>query len=519
MPLPSDYNTVPVTGKFVYLDGTPASGIIRFTGKIAAISASSDTVILPNTITVNLEPDGSFLVNLPATDDPDILPNGWTYSVEERFNAGGGRKYEIDVPVGSSGIDISDIAPVTPANGDPTAFVTLSAFTDHTHPPLLAPRTWLRNLPSETVISNFQAGHGWTKASASGTMVDDTTTYARGTSSVKLTTPNSASSVFMDLTGTWDLSNRQIKLYVKTDDYSKLNELWVYFGDTALTNYYRFNLTYDARTLRTGDWCVVTMNPISANVVGTPSWSTIQKIRIRATDKATGAVNVWLGGLSHFATPSQGIISITFDDSYVSDYTHARPLMDAYGFRGTSYTIKDYIGTSGRLSLDQAQRLQNLHGWDISCHGSPDMTTLTADQLHAEFRGVKEFLYDNGLTKGVDHYALPMGRYNSQVQSIAKEYFASVRTIDEFYETTIPGDPHRLRILNVTNTTTTARVAQAAQDAANGKCWLILVYHQIVDSNADVDTKVLTSNFQQNMADINAAGVPVKTISEVISGL
>ena len=133
MPLPANYDTVPVRGKYVYLDGSPASGQVKFTGKIAAISDAYDTIILPNTIVASLDSSGAFTVNLPATDDPDILPNGWTYTVSETLTGGGGRTYEIDVPISAktAGIDLSDVAPRPPASGTPTAFVTLTAFNNH----------------------------------------------------------------------------------------------------------------------------------------------------------------------------------------------------------------------------------------------------------------------------------------------------------------------------------------------------------------------------------------------------
>lgn len=133
MPLPSNYDTVPIRGKYVYLDGTPASGQIKFTGKIAAVSDATDTIILPSTIIAVLDSQGSFTVNVPATNDPDILPNGWTYTVQETFAAGGGRTYDIDVPLSSKalGIDLSEVAPVGSSAGSPTAFVTLTTFQDH----------------------------------------------------------------------------------------------------------------------------------------------------------------------------------------------------------------------------------------------------------------------------------------------------------------------------------------------------------------------------------------------------
>lgn len=133
MALPVNYDTVPVRGKYVYLDGTPAAGQVKFSGKVAAVSDAADTVILPNTIVATLDANGAFTINLPATNDPDILPNGWTYAVSESFTAGGGRTYEIDAPLSAqfTGIDLSEVSPRAASSGTPTAFVTLTTFNNH----------------------------------------------------------------------------------------------------------------------------------------------------------------------------------------------------------------------------------------------------------------------------------------------------------------------------------------------------------------------------------------------------
>lgn len=130
MALPVDYDTVPVRGRYVYLDGTPATGQIRFTGKVIVTSGATDTIIVPTSITATLDASGGFTVNLPATDDPDVLPNGWTYTVEEKLTPGGTRTFDIDVPLSAkaAGIDLSEVAPLSPSHGDPTAFPTLTMF-------------------------------------------------------------------------------------------------------------------------------------------------------------------------------------------------------------------------------------------------------------------------------------------------------------------------------------------------------------------------------------------------------
>lgn len=133
MALPIDYDTVTVRGRYVYLNGTPATGDVKFTGKVVATSAATDTIIVPNTIVAALDAAGQFVVALPATDDPDVMPNGWTYTVVENLVGGGGRTYDIDIPISAtlSGIDMSDVAPLPPNVGNPTAFVTLTAFEDY----------------------------------------------------------------------------------------------------------------------------------------------------------------------------------------------------------------------------------------------------------------------------------------------------------------------------------------------------------------------------------------------------
>lgn len=131
MALPIDYDTVTIRGKYVYLDGSPARGFIRFTGKSTATSASTETTIVAATVTAVLDDNGQFSIPVPATNDPDIQPNGWTYTVSEELSNGGGRVYDIDVPLeakDAGGISLSTVAPVTPASGSPTAFVTLTAY-------------------------------------------------------------------------------------------------------------------------------------------------------------------------------------------------------------------------------------------------------------------------------------------------------------------------------------------------------------------------------------------------------
>lgn len=113
---PIEFNGCEIKGHFVGLDGVPIVGSITFTAMTARlIAATSQTIIIPRALQVDLDPDGFMDILVPATDDPDIIPNGFTYQVQENWI--GGKTYFIAAPL--SGIeDLSTLVPVdTPVQG------------------------------------------------------------------------------------------------------------------------------------------------------------------------------------------------------------------------------------------------------------------------------------------------------------------------------------------------------------------------------------------------------------------
>jgi hypothetical protein len=58
-------------------------------------------------IVATLDSNGAFSIALPATDDPDISPSGFTYKVEERFGGKLMRSYDIMIPYDTVGTSTS----------------------------------------------------------------------------------------------------------------------------------------------------------------------------------------------------------------------------------------------------------------------------------------------------------------------------------------------------------------------------------------------------------------------------
>jgi hypothetical protein len=109
MALGPNLTTVTITGSYVDFEGTPIEGQMRFSIGEVLRNGTDDQMVAPSSVVVPLS-SGSFSVTLPATNDPDVVPNPFVYLVEESFP--NGRSYEITIPYTTVGnLDLADISP------------------------------------------------------------------------------------------------------------------------------------------------------------------------------------------------------------------------------------------------------------------------------------------------------------------------------------------------------------------------------------------------------------------------
>lgn len=134
MPLPSNFQTITLTGNYVDLEGTSLNGSVLFesTSSGDLRDPSADTLIIPIAINASVS-GGSFSTTIPTTNDPDIIPS-FTYRVTETFpSLSLTRTYEIQIPYDiPSPFNIADLAPVGESqtlriNGIPSGFKAGSA--------------------------------------------------------------------------------------------------------------------------------------------------------------------------------------------------------------------------------------------------------------------------------------------------------------------------------------------------------------------------------------------------------
>lgn len=111
--LPASWSMVPIVGQFLGLDGSPVKGKVIFESAYRVMVA--DVMVVPRQIVFVLDAEGRLpaTAQVPSTNDPDISPMGWTYTVREVW-AGGRPPYSMFVRIEDGPINLPEAVAVAP---------------------------------------------------------------------------------------------------------------------------------------------------------------------------------------------------------------------------------------------------------------------------------------------------------------------------------------------------------------------------------------------------------------------
>ena len=371
----------------------------------------------------------------------------------------------------------------------------------------------------ETVITNWQSGHGWTKFSAAGTQQDDSTNYIRGLQSMQQTTDGIGSTIQSRKTITsTDLTGKMLVVQFMVSDITKLSSVRVRASSDTFTNYYDWQIVANSSIVTDSNtWFRVTLPFGIASTTGAPNRAAITNVAVLCTDNNTGStINVNWGSLATVAEASAAAITFRFDDGWATQFTAGKPVLDTYNFKASYFIIPDFVGTTGYMTLSQIQTLRN-NGSDICAHHQTDYTTMSVPQLEKVLQNTKDYLYSNGFHRGTDFVAYPNGGFNETIAPTIRKFFkAGLLVTSTGHETMPPGDRYRLRIYNVTSSVAPATLTAAIDTAVTNKEWLILMFHKIVASGATGTVEYNKADLQTVVDYCNTKPIAVKTMSEML---
>jgi peptidoglycan/xylan/chitin deacetylase (PgdA/CDA1 family) len=124
-------------------------------------------------------------------------------------------------------------------------------------------------------------------------------------------------------------------------------------------------------------------------------------------------------GWTHGGPLPRKPIVISFDDGYLSHYTHAKPVLRELGWPGVLFLTTHSIGPGG-LTEHQIRSLMRA-GWEIDSHtlSHPDLTALDPASLARELADSRRQL-QRRFGVDADFFAYPAGRFDARVQAATK---------------------------------------------------------------------------------------------------
>jgi len=184
---------------------------------------------------------------------------------------------------------------------------------------------------------------------------------------------------------------------------------------------------------------------------------------------------------------SQGLITFSFDDGFMTDYTIMKPLFLAKGVPATSSIIQIKIGDAGCMDWAEIEALQD-DGWEICSHGidAARCDTLTEAELEYVMKASRDTLIAHGMDISTFVYA--GGRYSDTAMMVARKYYRAARSTIMYSPAPVEDNPFLFNDNILKTYALTSVIADSPADsnavynlidsAAVNKLWLILYIHE-----------------------------------------
>src|SRR5215831_511024 len=126
------------------------------------------------------------------------------------------------------------------------------------------------------------------------------------------------------------------------------------------------------------------------------------------------------------------MVILSFDDSTLGQYTVVRPILDKYGFKGTLFTVCNYIGRTGHMNWTQINTLQK-EGHDIESHSMnhTHLSKLSDIELQYEIGQSRQCLANHGINSTVFAYPFADGSDKPNVVKMVSKYYTLARAGDD----------------------------------------------------------------------------------------
>ena len=255
------------------------------------------------------------------------------------------------------------------------------------------------------------AGFGITAGGTIELVDDPIPSIGRTAQAMKVTVPMGTTKTltFPAWAAQYNSNNRFDMIYKNLTNDRTGTATWYMSVDAGYLNHYYTSLGFTTNTYRIDSRALSAFSAAWTVGAGAPTFSTIANGKIALV--APAAENLVIIIYAIYASGGEKpIVQFIFDDSHVSHYQFALPVLNKYGFKAGFATIGDLVGGVNYMTTDMLKQLDR-EGHDIFPHGQYVLNTFpSAAAAIAEIKRNSDFITALGLTRAAQKvYAYPGG--------------------------------------------------------------------------------------------------------------
>jgi peptidoglycan/xylan/chitin deacetylase (PgdA/CDA1 family) len=213
------------------------------------------------------------------------------------------------------------------------------------------------------------------------------------------------------------------------------------------------------------------------------------------------------------------MVILSFDDSTLGQYTIAKPILDKYGFKGTFFTVCNFIGKPEHMNWTQIKTLQK-EGHDIESHtmDHADLSKLSEAELQYEIGQSKQCLANHGINSTVFAYPFADGSHKPNIVNMVSKYYTIARAGDEPIQLLKSVNRYSINALSQSGKKDSNMFTKFVENVnrANSTALASIKFHRFVN-DTDSSSKISTSPqlFEQEMKYLHDNGFKVIRMSDL----
>lgn len=173
----------------------------------------------------------------------------------------------------------------------------------------------------------------------------------------------------------------------------------------------------------------------------------------------------------------QGIVSLTFDDGYITQFTIGMPLLKERSIPATFYVVTGDIDSITRSLL-----INNLSKeFEIGSHTvtHPDLVKIGSTKATKELVDSQSFLQKYFGINAALTFSYPWGHYNTSIKKITKNLYLAARSSSKGFNSFYAPDKYALIMQDFNEHTEVSKANSWIDHAIKNQTWLIEMIHGI----------------------------------------